>query len=154
MHHRFDPHGSQKKHSIDSFVLELSKWIEEQDAWMDEVTEWDHQLRHLMVLVHELDNSLPYERQLLVNHHDVIKTHRRLLETHAGTLKRHRGNIPKRHEPETSSQDSPDNVTHDHSKQHFQHMRVRDSHLAIRFRHQQAMNKVYDLLEKFCKKIS
>lgn len=116
--------------------------MREHGEWLDDVAVWDRQLRRLMVLIHELDSALPYERQRLTEHHDAIQSHMRVLESHQGVLNGHKGRMAEK----------PDTLADLHGKHRYQHARVRDAHLALGRRHQQAMRQVDDLIDRFRKR--
>lgn len=140
MHKRSDPGDG-----IDALLQEWAHWVREHGEWLDDVTTWDRQLRRLMVLIHELDSALPYERQRLAEHHDAIQSHLRFLESHQGVLNEHKGRMADRSETSHALVDM-------HGKQRYQHARVRDAHLALRQRHLQAMQQVDELLDRFQKR--
>jgi chromosome segregation ATPase len=127
---------------IDAYLQEWRQWIREHGEWLDDVSTWDRQLRRLMVLIHELDSALPYERQRLSEHQDAIQSHLRVLESHQGLLNGHKGRMDEKPEKVHALGDM-------HSKQRYQHGRVRDAHAALRHRHQQAMRQVDNLLDQF-----
>ena len=137
MHSRFEP-----LNGVDAYLQEWEQWIHEHGEWLDDVAVWDRQLRRLMVLIHELDSALPYERQRLTEHHDAIQSHLRVLESHQGLLSGHKGRMTEK----------PESLADMHGKQRYQHARVRDAHLALRHRHLKAMQQVDDLLDQFRKR--
>jgi len=142
MHKDPAPTHGHPADGIEGFLHEWGQWMHEHGEWLDDVAVWDRQLRRLMVLIHELDSALPYERQRLAEHHDAIQSHMRVLESHQGVLNGHKGRMTEK----------PDTLADLHSKHRYQHARVRDAHLALGRRHQQAMQQVNDLLDQFRKR--
>ena len=134
---------SESVSDMNAYHEEWSQWMREHGEWLDDVAVWDRQLRRLMILIHELDGALPYERQRLVEHHDAIKSHLKILESHETLLSGYGGHVADESRAHEAA------LMDAHHRHRYQHARVHDAHAALRHRHLQAMKQVDDLLDRF-----
>jgi hypothetical protein len=148
MHRRFEAHRK-----VDSLSYEWAQWKREHDEWLRDISGWDRELRHLMLLTYELDKTLPYERRRLAQHMEEIQAHQRLLDDHGGVLGHYKTRISKQGWFGKSETELSSKLKTIHSRQRHQHARVKDSHLSLRQQHQQAMTQVKDIVEQFRKKV-
>lgn len=135
---------SEADEGVNAYLQEWSHWVRERDQWIEDVDQWGRHLRQLILLIHELDNALPYERQRLAEHLDAVKEHLKTLESHGRLLNRIK--IRAGHGMVAGM---PSDVRKEHDKLRYEHARVRDAHLGLRHQHQQAMERVDELLGRF-----
>jgi hypothetical protein len=148
MHHR-----SESLRKVDSLMYEWTQWKREHEEWLRDVSGWDRELRHLMLLIYELDKTLPYERRKLAQHLEEIQAHQRFLDDHEGVLSHYKTRLSGHGWYGKSEAELSVKLKATHSKQRHQHARVKDSHLSLRQRHQHAMAQVKEILELFWKKV-
>lgn len=147
-HHRFKAHRN-----VDSLFYEWTQWKREHDEWLRDISGWDRELRHLMLLIYELDRTLPYERKRLAEHMEEIQAHQRLLDDHEGILGQYKIRLSRHGWYGKSEAELSSKLKTIHSRQRHQHARVKDSHLSLRQRHQHAMAQVANIVEQFRKKV-
>lgn len=131
--------------SIDAYLKEWSEWVREHDQWMNDVKVWDKRLRQLLLLIHELDEGLPNEQQRLSSHVDEIHKHLDTLESHGKCLNQ----LKLMARASNTAAKLPLDIKNDHSKLKFEHARVRDVHAGLRHQHQEAMDRVNNLMGNF-----
>ena len=148
MHRRFEPSAN-----LDSIVHECAQWKRDHEEWVRDISGWDRELRHLMLMIYELDKTLPYERKRLAQHVEDIEAHQRLLDEHEHVLGQYKTRLSKQGWYSKSEAGLSMKVKAIHTRQRHQHHRVKDAHLSLRQRHHQAMRQVADIMGQFRKRI-
>lgn len=150
---RTSRHGSESPVKIDPILHESAQWKREHDEWMRDINAWDRELRHLMLLIYELDKTLPYERKRLAQHMEDVQAHQKLLNEHESVLSQYTDRLSRKgwHGESVIALSSKLKATH--TRQRHRHDRVKDAHLLLRQRHHQAMAQVGNLMEQFRSKI-
>lgn len=146
-------HRFESPVKIDPILHESAQWKREHDEWLRDITSWDRELRHLMLLIYELDKTLPYERKRLAQHMEDVQAHQIMLHEHESVLSQYMDRLSRKGwhgEPKIVLSSKLKSM---HTRQRQRHDRVKDAHLSLRQRHHQAMAQVRNLMEQFRSKI-